>query len=347
MQASEANGHPVLIFGGGYDAASEDPEPPAMADTMGRAVYVVDAFTGDVIWSVGNSGTTVTNSGMTFSFTADVLALDRHQTGYVDRIYAADIGGTVWRIDTAGTSTASWAVTKLATLGNRTSSAAGRKFLFGPEAVFGTLGTFDAVVIGSGDREHPLAINDANSTANRAYMLVDPNTGTTGTNVNILENQLFDASNVANTVDLSSNKGWYVTLRTGEKVINGPLVVASQMFFGTNQPCASGKLDANGECSSSGGTLSCTGNLGIARRYDINFLTAQPSGYTDSSGQASRSEIAAGGGFLPSTVSGVVEINGQNYVFVTDNPLNPGGVINPHISVTSKRFRTYWHAVIE
>jgi type IV pilus assembly protein PilY1 len=148
-------------------------------------------------------------------------------------------------------------------------------------------------------------------------------------------------------VDLSANKGWYVTLRAGEKVINGPLVVASQMFFGTNQPCASGTLDSNGECSSSGSTLSCTGNLGIARRYDINFLTAQPAGFTDSSGLASRSEIAAGGGFLPSTVSGVVEINGQNYVFVTDNPLNPGGVINPHISVTSKRFRTYWHTVIE
>jgi hypothetical protein len=62
---------------------------------------------------------------------------------------------------------------------------------------------------------------------------------------------------------------------------------------------------------------------------------------------ASRSEIAAGGGFLPSTVSGVVEIDGTNHVFVTDNPLNPGGVINPHITVTSKRFRTYWHAVIE
>jgi type IV pilus assembly protein PilY1 len=213
--------------------------------------------------------------------------------------------------------------------------------------VFGLPGTFDAVVIGSGDREHPLASNAANSTANRAYMLVDPNTGTTGTDVNIQESDLFDATDVANTVDLSAKKGWFVTLRTGEKVINGPLVVASQMFFGTNQPCASGKLDDNDECSASGDTLSCTGNLGIARRYDINFLTAQPAGFTNSSNLASRSEIAAGGGFLPSTVSGVVEIDGTNHVFVTDNPLNPGGVINPHITVTSKRFRTYWHAVIE
>jgi len=174
-------------------------------------------------------------------------------------------------------------------------------------------------------------------------------TGTTGTDVNITDSttDLFDATNVASTVDLSAKKGWFVTLRTGEKVINGPVVVASEMFFGTNQPCASGKLDDNDECSSSGDTLSCTGNLGIARRYDINFLTAQPSGFTNSSNLASRSEIAAGGGFLPTPVSGVVEIDGTNHVFLTDNPLNPGGVINPHISVTSKRFRTYWHAVIE
>jgi type IV pilus assembly protein PilY1 len=175
VEATQANGHPVLIFGGGYDPVSEDPEPPAMTDTMGRAVFVVDAFNGSVVWSAGNSANspTLAVSGMDFSVTADVLALDRHQTGFVDRIYAADIGGNVWRIDTAGTSTSGWAVHKLAALGNRTSGAAGRKFLFGPEAVFGLPGTFDAVVIGSGDREHPLAGNAANNTANRAYMLVD------------------------------------------------------------------------------------------------------------------------------------------------------------------------------
>jgi type IV pilus assembly protein PilY1 len=276
-----------------------------------------------------------------------VLVLDRHQTGFVDRVYAADIAGNIWRLDIGGTTTANWAVWKLASVGGRTSSTFGRKFLFGPDVVFGTLGTFDAVVIGSGDREHPLASNAASSIPNRAYMFIDPNTGTTGTNVNITESDLVDASSTSTVVDLTNKKGWFVTLRDGEKVINGPIVVASQMIFGTNQPCASGKLDDSGECSSSGSNLSCTGNLGIARRYDINFLSAAPAGFTDSGGLASRSEVAAGGGFLPSPVAGVVEINGKNYPFITDNPLNPGGVINPHITVTNKRFRTYWHAVIE
>jgi type IV pilus assembly protein PilY1 len=350
VQATEANAHPVLIFGGGYDAVSEDPEPPALTDTMGRAVFVLDATNGNLLWTAKNGSPTLpsgTISGMDFSIAADVLVLDRHQTGFVDRAYAADVGGNVWRLDIGGTTTATWAVTKLASVGGRTSTSAGRKFLFGPDVVFGTLGTFDAVVIGSGDREHPLAASAASSIANRAYMFIDPNTGTSGTNVNITESDLVDETSTTTTVDPTVNKGWFVTLRDGEKVINGPIVVASQMIFGTNQPCASGKLDDSGECSTSGSNLSCTGNLGIARRYDINFLSAAAAGFTDSSGLASRSEVAAGGGFLPSPVAGVVEIAGKNYPFITDNPLNPGGVINPHISVADKRFRTYWHEVIE
>ena len=119
IQATEAGGNPVLIFGGGYDAASEDPEPPATADTMGRAVYFVNALTGNVFWSVGKAGTTVTDTRLDFAFTADVLAVDRHQSGFIDRVYAADIGGNVWRIDTAGTSTSSWTIHNVASVGGR------------------------------------------------------------------------------------------------------------------------------------------------------------------------------------------------------------------------------------
>ena len=43
--------------------------------------------------------------------------------------------------------------------------------MFGPDMVVTEARTFDAVVIGSGDREHPLSSStDATATANRAYM---------------------------------------------------------------------------------------------------------------------------------------------------------------------------------
>jgi type IV pilus assembly protein PilY1 len=351
VQATEAGGNPVLIFGGGYDATSEDQEPPRTTDSMGRAVYFVNALTGDVIWSVGKQNTTATDSRLDFAFTADVLAVDRHQVGFIDRVYAADIGGNLWRIDTSGTSTSNWSIHNVASVGGRTSSAAGRKFMFGPDLVVTQAGTFDAIVIGCGDREHPLASStDATNTANRAYMFIDPNVDTTGTDLNITEADLAAVDTTTTSpVDLTGKQGWYVALHTGEKVINGPIVVASDMIFGTNQPCASGELTASGDCAASGSgtSLTCTGNLGIARRYDINFLTAAPAGFTDTSGTAVRWEMAAGGGFLPSPVAGEVNINGQPYTFVTDNPLSPGGVITPTITVSNTRFRTYWHEVLE
>jgi len=89
----------------------------------------------------------------------------------------------------------------------------------------------------------------------------------------------------------------------------------------------------------------------VARRYDISYLNAAPVLYTNSGGTAVASQLAAGGGFLPSPVAGVVEITSggttKNYIFVTDNPLNPGGIIKPKINVPKKRFRNYWREKLE
>ena len=216
---------------------------------------------------------------------------------------------------------------KIASLATRPGTDTARKFLFAPDVVLGANNdTFDAVVIGSGDREHPLSTNAANSVVNRVYMVKDPNRGTTGGNLNLTENDLHDATNDSNVA--TTDQGWFITLTTGEKVVNGPLVLAGRMFFGTNQPDTS--------------NASCDANLGIARRYDINFLNGVASGYKGANGVDVRFEVAAGGGFLPSPVAGIVQIGGVPYTFVTDNPLSPGGVISPTIDVPKTRQRTYW-----
>jgi type IV pilus assembly protein PilY1 len=354
-----ANTNPVVIFGAGLDATSEDTEPPAATDTKGRGVYVLDAITGATLWTAGNSAMSpnVTVSGMNWSIASDVLIADRSLDGFADRVYMADVGGNVWRIDLADLMS-NWAVWKIASLADRGSVASSRKFLFSPDVVFGS--NFDSVVIGSGDREHPLATSGSYNVTNRAYMIKDPNTGILGANLDVFDHcgatvtstcsNLFDAT--GSTSVPTDAKGWLYALMPGEKVINGPIVIAGNMIFGTNQPCISGKLNDDGTCaSSSGGTLSCTGNLGVARRYDISYLNAAPVLYTNSSGTAVASQLAAGGGFLPSPVAGVVEITtgGQtkNYIFVTDNPLNPGGIIKPTINVPKKRFRNYWREKLE
>jgi type IV pilus assembly protein PilY1 len=271
----------------------------------------------------------------------------------------ADVGGNVWRVDLADLMS-NWAVWKIASLADRGAVASSRKFLFGADVVFGS--NFDSVVIGSGDREHPLATSGSYNVTNRAYLIKDPNTGILGANLDGFDHcgatvdttcsNLFNAT--ASTSVPTDAKGWLYSLMAGEKVINGPIVIAGNMIFGTNQPCLSGKLNDDGTCaSSSGGSLSCTGNLGVARRYDISYLNAAPVLYKNSSGTAVASQLAAGGGFLPSPVAGVVEISSgggapmRNYVFVTDNPLNPGGVIRPRIVVPQKRSRNYWREKLE
>jgi type IV pilus assembly protein PilY1 len=354
-----ANTNPVVLFGGGYDPAEDDETALPVSDAMGTAVYALDAFTGDLKWAAGTnlgsapSGAVFkTVSGMTFSVAADLLTIDRTQDGFFDRSYAADLGGNIWRLDIDAATFGGWNVWKIASVGNRTSINTARKFLFAPDVVFGK--TYDAVVIGSGDREHPLATNTSYGVQNRVYMFKDPNIGTSGADLNLTNTGTSTGTDVFNATNTSTVPtdalGWYIDLAAGEKVINGPLVPpGGALIFGTNQPCASGKLTTAGFCDTSGTstTLSCTGTLGVARRYSINDQTAAGQGYTDSSGQSVRSQLAPGGGFLPSPVAGVVEISGVPYMFVTDNPLNPGGVIPTSVSVPQKRFRTYWKEQLE
>ncbi len=188
--------NPVLIFGGGYDPA-EDTEAPS-ASTMGRGIFVVDATTGVRVWSAIYGGSAACSGSttlasctvptMTHSIPSDMAFLDRNSDGKIDRMYAGDMGGNVWRVDfvtTSGNTPDKWQVTKLAALGCATGiCSAGttpRKFFFPPTVVSigatNASGSYEAVLLGSGDREHPL-INTSNPQSahlvqNRFYMIKD------------------------------------------------------------------------------------------------------------------------------------------------------------------------------
>jgi type IV pilus assembly protein PilY1 len=338
----------VLIFGAGYDAASEDPEPPASADTMGRAIYVLNAYTGARLWAGGKadnfgslpSGMSFTSApNMNFSIAGEVLVVDRDLNGYADRIYATDVGGGLWRVDIADATPANWAVWKLATLADRGSVASTRKFLFGVDMVRGS--SFDAVFLGSGDREHPLVSNAAQDVINRFYMIKDTRTGLVGTDQSVTDTcgatlnssctNLDDASdNVVN----ANAPGWLVGFSTGEKVVNRPVVIAGHILFGTNKPDLSNSM--------------CNASLGIATRYSIAFDLTQTN-------ITIVSAPAPGGGFLPSASVFVVTAEKTNEdgttstvtrVVATDNPLSPG-LQTPSFSVPTTRFRTYWRELID
>ena len=365
--------------------------------TMGQGVFIVNALTGAVLWRAGSDGlANMIVSGMNYSITADLAILrnrtntaartgttgvENVPTGYMDRIYAPDTGGNVWRLDVADANPANWVVTKLASIAtsNATSSTTGspaaadmRKFEFQPDVVYASNPTtgqlYDAVLLGSGDREHPfdMVVN------NRFYMIRDVNTGTltpstptptvineTGTAPNgltdITDGCLQNAANCAAgetqatvQADLDSRSGWkflFAPTNIGEKTISSATTAASTVIFNTNQP----KQDTvTGSSQNVGANASnqCTSDLGTARQYGINFqngnsqniFNALPTQYVPTAGLG-RYATFAGGGFLPTPVPVVVQIGGKYYqtVIAGVQTTNPGGL------KLQSRLRTYWY----
>ncbi|NIO42986.1 MAG: PQQ-binding-like beta-propeller repeat protein, partial [Burkholderiales bacterium] len=234
--------NPVLIMGMGYDAAVEDITPCLItssdasgvtwtsggtvtwlpgtcsvsggisvttARTMGRGVMVVDAVTGNLLWqagaSVSGAGYNLIVAGMDYSISSDVAVIDMNRDGIKDTGYVGDNGGNVWRLNFQDSDPANWTVQKIAAVGAH-SSAERRKFQYAPDVVFSNDagGNFNAILIGSGDREHPF---DATVT-NRFYLFKDRGSGTP-----ILDSDPFDATAATG----SNSYGYKITMVAGEK----------------------------------------------------------------------------------------------------------------------------------
>ena len=111
-KAANDKGTDVLIFGGGYDMCyeyegfqlgvtdSELKECSNKSSVKGNAVYIVNAITGDLIWSASSdSSASKTVDTMKNSIVAGVTTLDRDNDGFMDHLYFADLGGQVFRAD--------------------------------------------------------------------------------------------------------------------------------------------------------------------------------------------------------------------------------------------------------
>ncbi|MDQ7014749.1 MAG: PilC/PilY family type IV pilus protein, partial [Gammaproteobacteria bacterium] len=90
----------VLIFAGGYDPAQDSNLLPA-SDLQGRAIYIVNAETGQRIWWAGpsGSGADLSLTDMTNSIPSKVNAIDLDGDGLTDRIYVGDTRAQLWRFD--------------------------------------------------------------------------------------------------------------------------------------------------------------------------------------------------------------------------------------------------------
>ncbi|MBC3870494.1 pilus assembly protein [Undibacterium oligocarboniphilum] len=344
--------NPVLIFGMGYDATANDPIIQGTA-TMGRGVMVLDATTGALIWQAGTSVSgalyNLTVPGMSYAIPSNVALYDSNGDGNIDRIYVADTGANVWRINVDDAMPANWTVTKLASLGGTGINA--RKFLYPPDIIPATTSNnFDSLLIGSGDREHPFDT----TIQNRYYMIKDDHSlnavratpiieGAAGSTTGV-SGQLYDvtadtvqmgtAAQVAATnTALTTASGWYVALSPGEKVVSGSTTLAGTVVFATNLPATAA-------------TNTCTGNLGEARIYMLNYLNGASTFDVNQSHTLTitdRYSVRAGGGYPPTPVPISVQINGKTYQGV----ISGTKVITPPAPTLGRRYRTYWQRNID
>jgi type IV pilus assembly protein PilY1 len=270
----------VLVMGGGYDAASQDVVGPPQVDSIGRAIYIVDAETGQRLWWAGpadaggpGDSPDLVLPEMTHSIPSDIAVIDSGGDGLTDRLYVGDMGGRVWRIDIEDLSDqTSGAV--FADLGDDT-VAGNRRFYYKPSVsrvLDERFGSFLSVSIGSGHRASPLsqAVDD------RFFMLRDPYIfappadadGNVQYPTPITEVGLLDITdNTAPTPEaLNAANGWVLRLDgNGEKSLSPPLTADGRVFFSTYLP--EGGFDP---------TCNLAGVLGGGRLYEVELLTGEP-----------------------------------------------------------------------
>lgn len=274
----------VLVFGGGYDNRMDEETlsaRSALSTTKGNGVYIVNARTGDLIWSY-------TGGNLQHSVPGNIRVLDMDSNGSIDRLYFGDTGGNIWRVDLNADDVDSDAslydvvndarVSKLASLGG--SGADYRKFFYEPDvAFFKHNGRYVLVLsIGSGYRSHPMN----NTISDRFYVLYDENV------LNIPETApaaLTDADLISS-VTLAgkdflttTHKGWYkdLTVGQGEKVLASAVTFLNKIIFTTFT-----KTDT---VTSTGVGDSCTSLTSTqTQAYVLDLMTASPTVDLDDDG---------------------------------------------------------------
>ena len=154
----------VLVIGGGYDAMEENNTFYA-ADTVGNRIYMVDALSGNLLWSAGRIGANFNNANMDHAIPSPVAVLDIDGNGYADRMYVGDMAAQLWRFDITNGNTAAGLVAGglIASLGTKKDAvhpaADQRRFYSAPDVAAEQkprLSPFLSIAIGSGYRGHPL-----------------------------------------------------------------------------------------------------------------------------------------------------------------------------------------------
>jgi type IV pilus assembly protein PilY1 len=337
-------------------------------DPHGNAIYIVNALTGELIWKAAKDGSlgsptfdgtkTLGVPDLNDSFPAEITAVDTTGNGILDRILAADTGGNVWRIDLGDfvdtnldgdddtlviDDISKWQIVRLLNAGRGfTSDVTNDRRFFNRVDIAQTRddsGPFDAVLVGSGDRENPLEVD----VENWFYMIKDrqisvgaPPTTTLNHDdlVDLSDNCLqtgTEESCLTATEQSQFEDGWRIQLEaaSGEKNLAAAVTSGGNVFFTTFAP-----EPVSATCGLSEGVgrfyaLSLSDATAI-----INFDTSN-----DTDGTTYERFDTLGSGGIPVEVVPL----GQGQILVQ------GQEVGQNIVATGGRtgFRTYWYELPE
>jgi len=224
---------------------------------------------------------------MDYSIPARIKPLDVSGDGFIDRLYAADMGGQIFRFDIDNNNGAALSAS---ITGKRIADLAGaaaedaRRFYYPPDVatVSDESGKYDALVISSGFRAHPLntTIHD------RIYMIKDKQTAFTTTyTTDVVESDLknvtlnlaggeggTEAARDAELALIQAAEGWYINLSdefnsdawVGEKGLSEALILEGVAVVTTYTPNVQ---PAENTCGPS---------LGLGKVFYLDILDATP-----------------------------------------------------------------------
>jgi type IV pilus assembly protein PilY1 len=289
----------VAFIPGGYDT-DQDTNTTRLDDDQGNVIYMVDAKTGELLWTASNSNANTIIADMDNSIPASISAIDINGDGNVNYFYAADTGGRVLRFDinqdneSANQFANGGVIADLA----ENNTASNRRFYSKPSVSLvkdKQNSDYLSIALGSGHRAAPIS-NKA--VQDRFYVIKDFNVkprATTSFNLTARNDTSFydayrrtEALPTVSTGDHDSQKiynasalitgtepsssmknlmikgaGWYVNLSSvGEKSFTQATTFAGAILFTTFSP--------------SGVTLGCGADTGIARLYALDQRWASP-----------------------------------------------------------------------
>lgn len=310
---------PALVFGAGYSPQDHDDYANrSAADQMGNGIYIVNAISGELIWSAGGDNSFASNvDAMKWAIPSSIAVVDKDFDGVADHLYFGDLGGQVFRADLPGSDDSEVQVVRLAELG-ASSGSQQRRFYEAPAVAYDRQGTDESfyVVIGSGYRAHPL-----NETAQDGIFVIRDAAPLRGGG-----NTLASVSNMANvgagaTVN---DRGWYYLFsedspdRSGEKALASPVIFDGKILQSTYAPTRQDEDDNP-----------CAVRYGAAYLHTVDLRTGAPAALTGEA-PASRSR-GLDQSTPPPTPSLLVDEEGNMIVVVGTEVVGDGDFGNPNL----------------